>query len=143
MLKLILSLTLLMVGTCQAYACDCVAYPGKSAEEVAAIEMNDATVVFEGTVVRTEPSDLMAALNSRGPIIVTFAVSKWLKGEGGSSVKISSSLGGGDCGMGQEFVIATGLKYLLYARTPAGFRAGEAQYAVSVLAAPMQLMKKR
>jgi len=121
-----------VIATGQAFGCQCGGgfYYGKSSWEVAKLEVDRSTVIFEGTPVRLElqwrlldakEGELIpAAENSgsdrdRGPrMLVTFRVHRTYKGDPGPEIQIKTGLGGGDCGA----VFAPGLTYLVFTSGP-------------------------
>jgi hypothetical protein len=113
-----------------ASACQCgSSIHGKSALELAKLQAEGATVIFEGTperfelqwsVLRSKVGELIPAESpderrDRGPrMLVTFRVGRAYKGSLEPKVQISTGLGGGDCGAR----FAPGVTYLVYAFGP-------------------------
>jgi hypothetical protein len=116
------------IATEWATGCQCGAkFHGKNSWELAKLEANDATVIFEGIPERIElrwdvmeaqegeriSADNFGAKRNCGPgMLLTFRVQKAYKGGLGSAVQIKTGLGGGDCGA----VYDPGLTYLVFAR---------------------------
>jgi hypothetical protein len=114
------------IAAAQACACSCGSnIHGKNSWEVAKLETEGATVIFEGTPERFElqwsllnskdgeliPAELFAAKSGQPRMLVTFRVQTKYKGGLGPEVVLNTGLGGGDCGA----VFSTGLTYLVYA----------------------------
>jgi hypothetical protein len=115
------------VATGQASACMCGAsFHGKNNLELAKLEANWATVIFEGTPERFEFQwDVLTAkegelISADSPetrrdwfpgMLLTFRVQRAYKGDLGPEIQIRTGLGGGDCGA----VFAPGLTYLVFA----------------------------
>jgi hypothetical protein len=111
----------------RAVGCQCGAkFHGKSDWELAKLEANAATVIFEGIPERLElqwdvmqaqegariSADNLGAKPSCGPMmLVTFRVQRAYKGALGPTIQIKTGLGGGDCGA----VFDPGLTYLVFA----------------------------
>jgi hypothetical protein len=129
-LSAIVGVTLITAG--QVCACSCGSFHGSTPLEVAKLEAEGSTVIFEGTPERfelnwsllkakegelTSAENPGVAVNDRPRMLVTFRVQRPYKGDLVREVQISTGLGGGDCGA----VFAPGLTYLVYAGGP-GFR---------------------
>jgi len=114
------------IAAAQAGACKCANnIHGKNSWDVAKLEAEGATVIFEGTPERLElqwnllnskdgeliSAELFAAKSEQPRMLVTFRVQTKYKGDLGSEVVLNTGLGGGDCGA----VFSTGLTYLVYA----------------------------
>jgi hypothetical protein len=111
----------------QILACKCSSsFRGNTALDVAELEAQGSTAIFEGTPQRFElqwslldakegemiSAGTPGAASHEWPrMLVTFLVQKAYKGDLGREVQISTGLGGGDCGA----VFAPGLTYLVYA----------------------------
>jgi hypothetical protein len=111
----------------QASACKCASsYHGRNDWEVAKLESDGSTAIFEGTpesfelkwgVLSVQEGAWIPASDSGGSahndwpqMIVTFRVQRAYKGDLGQQVKVSTGLGGGDCGA----VFNPGLVYLVF-----------------------------
>ena len=113
-----------------AFACMCGSgIHGKSPWEIAKLQADGATVIFEGIPERFELqwSVLQAKVGELTPaenpgeksdgwprMLVTFRVERAYKGGLGSKIQLSTGLGGGDCGAR----FAPGVTYLVYAFGP-------------------------
>lgn len=110
----------------QALACQCGAsFRGKSGWEVAKLQSDGATTIFEGTLEHVElkwsvltakdgelvPAGISGEAFKDRRMVVIFRVKKTYKGNLGPEVQISTGLGGGDCGA----AFAPELTYLVYA----------------------------
>jgi hypothetical protein len=120
----------------QTFACKCgSSFHGNNPLEVAKLEAEGSTAIFEGTPERFElqwsllnakegeliSAGTPAATSDEWPrMLVTFLVKRAYKGELRREVQISTGLGGGDCGA----VFAPGLTYLVYAGGPSLHRLG-------------------
>lgn len=108
-----------------APGCKCGSkYHRKSGWELAKLETNDATVIFEGTpehlelrwdvLQAQEGARISANLFRRDcepTMLVTFRVQRSYKGTLGPTIQVKTGLGGGDCGA----MFETGLTYLVFA----------------------------
>jgi hypothetical protein len=108
-------------------ACSCSdPLHGKTRWELARLEQEGSTVIFEGTPERFElqwsllkakegeliPVESQFEKPGEGPrMLVTFRVQKSYKGDLGTEIQINTGLGGGDCGV----VYSPGLTYLVFA----------------------------
>jgi hypothetical protein len=126
-LRLAAIVSLGTIGAGQIFACKCSSsFYGNKPLEVAKLEAEGSTAIFEGTPERFEFQWSLlhakeGALISAGTpgagsdewprMLVTFLVRRAYKGDLGREVQISTGLGGGDCGA----VFAPGLTYLVYA----------------------------
>jgi hypothetical protein len=111
----------------QAVACKCSSgFHGKNAWELAKLESEGSAAIFEGTpehfevewsVLNAKVGELIPSEDpSAGPggwprMAVTFRIQRAYKGDLGPEVKITTGLGGGDCGA----VFAPGVVYLVFA----------------------------
>jgi len=119
------------ISTRQASACQCGSnHHGRNAWEVARLEADSSTVVFEGTPEHLElrwslwsakAGELIPAAEDPGAtsyrwprMLVTFRVQRAYKGDLGQEIQIATGLGGGDCGA----VFTPGLTYLVFASGP-------------------------
>jgi hypothetical protein len=119
-----------LISAGQGLACRCSSgFHGSTPLEVAQLEAEGSTVIFEGTPERfelnwsllkakegelTSAENPGVALNDRPRMLVTFRVQRPYKGGLVREVQISTGLGGGDCGA----VFAPWLTYLVYAGGP-------------------------
>src|SRR6202162_5677823 len=115
------------LATGSASACKCGArYYGRNNWEVAKLEVDGATAVFEGTPERFEnqwnilkakdgeripANELSSKPTQSGAMLVTFRVQRVYKGDLGPEIEINTGFGGGDCGA----VYALGVTYLIFA----------------------------
>jgi len=126
-----LALLYALAAASSAFACQCGAGPrGKNAWEIAKLEAEGSTVIFEGTPVHAElkwdllsakdgeliPADMFSIQDEKkwGRMVVTFRVQRPYKGDMGPEVQLHTGLGGGDCGA----IYQPGLNYLVYAWGP-------------------------
>jgi hypothetical protein len=130
LLRLAAIACLVTIAAGQVFACKCgSSFHGKNALEVAKLEAQGSTTIFEGTPEHIElqwsllntkegdhiPANLTGGVINRDPrMVVTFRVQRAYKGDLGAEVQVSTGLGGGDCGA----VFAPGLTYLVYAGGP-------------------------
>jgi hypothetical protein len=72
----------------------------------------DAAVVFSGvvTAISSDPAETRSADGIRG-VVIHFTAEKYYRGKLGAEVKVSTGLGGGDCG----YPFRIGERYLVYA----------------------------
>jgi hypothetical protein len=110
-----------------ASACSCGAsFHGPNNWEVAKLDVNAATVIFEGVPERFEhqwdvlkakdgerisANELSGKPDKSNAMLVTFRVQRVYKGDLGPEIEINTGLGGGDCGA----VYAPGVTYLILA----------------------------
>jgi hypothetical protein len=115
-----------VIATGQAAGCKCGSkFHGKNSWELAKLEANDATAIFEGVPERLElkwdvmeaqegeriSADTFDSKRNCGPgMLVTFRVQRPYKGGLGPTIQIKTGLGGGDCGA----VFDPGLTYLVF-----------------------------
>ena len=127
-LAAIVGATLITAG--QVSACQCgSSFHGNTAFEVAKLQTQGSTVIFEGTPERFKLNwnllngkegeliavgDPGAARKDWPRMLVTFHVLTAYKGDLGREVEIGTGLGGGDCGG----IFVTGITYLVYAQGP-------------------------
>jgi hypothetical protein len=127
LVKAVAVASLTAIATGQAAGCKCGAkFHGKNNWELAKLEANDTTVIFEGIperlelqweVMQAEEGARISAFNlgakpNCGPMmLVTFRVQRAYKGALGPTIQIKTGLGGGDCGA----VFDPGLTYLIFA----------------------------
>lgn len=125
--KVIAMASIATIATGQAAGCTCGSkFHGKNNWELAKLEANDATAIFEGVPERLElqwdvmqaqegariPAFNLGAKPNCGPMmLVTFRVQRAYKGALGPTIQIKTGLGGGDCGA----VFDPGLTYLVFA----------------------------
>jgi hypothetical protein len=121
------------IAIAPASACKCGSnYHGRNSWEVAKLEADGSSVIFEGTPERFEvqwdvlngkTGELISAENGVAKrdhwpgMLVTFRVQRAYKGNLGPEVQVKTGLGGGDCGA----IFDPGLNYLVFANgTSAG-----------------------
>ena len=113
-----------------ASACSCGSgIHGKNAWEIAKLQADGTTVIFEGIPERFElqwsvlrakvgeltPAESPGEKSDKSPrMLVTFRVQRAYKGSLGQEIQISTGLGGGDCGAR----FAPGVTYLVYGFGP-------------------------
>jgi hypothetical protein len=118
------------IATGQASACKCGSnFHGKNTWELAKLEADGTSVIFEGmperfevqwNVLNAKEGELISSEDSADKyshlpgMLVTFRVQRAYKGELGPEIQIKTGLGGGDCGA----VFAPGLTYLVFASGP-------------------------
>lgn len=114
------------LGAGSASACKCASnFHGPNNLEIAKLEANAATVIFEGVPERFEntwnilkvkdgeriSADDLGASDQSNAMLVTFKVLRTYKGDLGTETGIYTGFGGGDCGA----VYAPGVTYLILA----------------------------
>jgi hypothetical protein len=123
-----LILIFLCAAASTAFACSCGSRAhGKNDWNVAELEAQNSTLIFEGTLVHFElkwnlfsakdgemiPAEMFYGTD-QPRMVVTFRVLQKYKGELGTEVALETGLGGSDCGA----IYQPGLVYLLYAWGP-------------------------
>jgi hypothetical protein len=124
--EVVAAVSIAAIATGQAAGCQCGSkFHGKNNWELAKLEANDATVIFEGVPELLElqwdvmeareggriSADNLGTKSKCGPgMLVTFRVQRAYKGGLGPTIQIKTGLGGGDCGA----IFDPGLTYLVF-----------------------------